>query len=128
MLPPSTRVFLATEPADMRSGFDALSARVQSLLSADVFSGHLFVFRNRRADRVKILYWDRSGFVILYKRLERSCFRFPASREPRMEVEAAELALLLEGIDLRGARRRVRWYPPPSAGVEPRPQPGELAR
>lgn len=61
MLPPSTRVFLATEPADMRCGFDALSARVQSLLEADVFSGHLFVFRNRRSDRVKVLWWDRAA-------------------------------------------------------------------
>lgn len=112
MLPPSTRVFLATEPADMRCGFDALSARVQSSLAGDVFSGHLFVFRNRRSDRVKILWWDRGGFAIFYKRLERSCFHFPERREPRVEMEAAELALLLEGIDLRGARRRARWTPP----------------
>lgn len=124
MLPPSTRVFLAAEPTDMRCGFDALSARVQSVLSGDVFSGHLFVFRNRRADRVKVLYWDRSGFVILYKRLERSCFRCPEGRGPRIEVEAAELGLLLEGIDLRGARRRVRWSPPSTGAVPP----AEVAR
>ena len=112
ILPPSTRVFLATEPADMRCGFDALSARVQSQLSADVFSGHLFVFRNRRSDRVKVLWWDRGGFAIFYKRLERHCFHFPEASERQVEMEAAELALLLEGIDLRGARRRARWVPP----------------
>lgn len=113
MLPPSTRVYLATDPADMRCGFDALSARVESLLAADVFSGHLFVFRNRRANRVKILWWDRGGFAIFYKRLSRGCFHFPEIGGRHAEVEAAELALLLEGIDLRGARRRARWVPPP---------------
>lgn len=119
MLPPSTRVYLATEPADMRCGFDGLTARVTSVLGADVFSGHLFVFRNRRGDRVKILYWDRSGFVMYCKRLERGCFRFPTSAERSMEVESAELAILLEGIDLRGARRRPRWIPPTARGAVP---------
>lgn len=115
MLPPSTRVFIATEPADMRCGHDGLTARVTSVLERDPFSGHLFVFRNRRRDRVKLLYWDRSGFWLFYKRLERGCFRFPTSPGRAVEVEAAELALLLEGIDLRGARRRPRWSPPPRA-------------
>jgi len=128
MLPPSTRVFFATEPADMRCGFDALSARVQSLLAVDVFSGHLFVFKNRRSDRVKILWWDRGGFAIFYKRLEKGCFHFPDARGRHVEMEAAELALLLEGIDLRGARRRARWLPPSSAGTDPQPQPAEQGR
>lgn len=109
MLPPSVRVFLAAEPADMRCAFDGLTARVQSLLEQDPFSGHLFVFRNKRGDRVKILFWDRSGFCLWYKRLEKGTFRFPEATGSSVEVEAAELALLLEGIDLRGARRRPRW-------------------
>jgi len=116
MLPPSVRIFIAVEPADMRCGFDGLSARVAGHLQGDVFSGHLWVFRNRRSDRVKILFWDRDGFALYYKRLERSSFRFPSAVGATVEVEAAELALLLEGIDLRGARRRPRWSPPRSAG------------
>ena len=109
MLPPSVRVFIATEPADMRCAFDGLTARAQHILEQDPFSGHLFVFRNKRADRVKILFWDRSGFALWYKRLEKGTFRFPEGSGKATEVEAAELALLLEGIDFRGARRRPRW-------------------
>jgi len=111
-LPPSVRVFLAMEPTDMRCGFDGLSARVRSLLDEDPMSGHLFVFRNRRRDRVKILFWDRSGFCLWYKRLEKGTFRFPDERtEGSSEIEAAELFLILEGIDLHKARRRPRWRP-----------------
>jgi len=109
MLPPSVRIYLASDPADMRCGFDGLMLRVQSVLAADPFSGHLFVFFNRRRDRVKILVWDRSGFCLWYKRLERGRFCLPETSGPSVEMEAAELALLLEGIDLRGARRRPRW-------------------
>ena len=109
MLPPSVRIYLGTEPADMRWGIDGLMRRVQSILEQDPFSGHLFVFRNRRGDRAKILFWDRSGFCLWYKRLEKGTFRFPDGAGTNVEVEAAELALLLEGIDLRGARRRPRW-------------------
>jgi transposase len=110
MLPPSVRVHLATAPADMRCAFDGLTARVQGVLEQDPFSGHLFVFRNKRRDRVKILFWDRSGFCLWYKRLEKGTFHFPEAVGESVEVEAAELALLLEGIDLRGARRRPRWH------------------
>lgn len=111
-LPPSVRVFLAMEPADMRCGFDGLSTRVRALLDEDPMSGHLFVFRNRRRDRVKILFWDRSGFCLWYKRLEKGTFRFPdESAAGAAEIEAAELSLILEGIDLRHARRRPRWKP-----------------
>ena len=109
ILPPSVRIYLAREPADMRCSFDGLTARVRSVLDADPFSGHLFVFRNRRGDRVKILLWDRSGFCIWYKRLEKGTFRFPEAHEASLEIESAELSLLLEGIDLKGARRRPRW-------------------
>ena len=109
-LPPTVRVFLSTEPADMRWSFDRLAAIVRDSLCQEPLSGHLFVFRNRREDRVKILYWDRSGFALWYKRLEEGTFRFPAVGAPSVRVEAAELALLLEGIDLEGARRRKRFY------------------
>jgi len=110
MLPPTVRVHLALAPADMRCAFDGLTARVVSVLQQDPFSGHLFVFRNKRRDRIKILFWDRSGFCLWYKRLEKGTFHFPESSAESAEVEAAELALLLEGIDLSGARRRPRWH------------------
>ena len=109
LLPPSVRIYIASEPADMRCSFDGLSARVRGVLEADPFCGHLFVFRNRRGDRVKILFWDRSGFCLWYKRLEKGTVRFPETTGAKVQIEAAELALLLEGIDLRGARRRPRW-------------------
>lgn len=108
-LPPSVQIFVATDPADMRRSFDGLSAMVVDLLEKDPFSGHLFVFRNRRGDRVKILYWDRSGFSLWYKRLEKGVFRFPSAVAGYVEMAAAELALVLEGIDLRGARRQKRY-------------------
>lgn len=111
-LPSTVRVFLSMQPADMRCGFDGLSARVRSVLDADPMSGHLFVFRNRRRDRIKILLWDRSGYCLWYKRLEKGTFRFPDERvEGGVEIEAAELSLILEGIDLGQARRRLRWKP-----------------
>lgn len=109
--PPSMRVFLATQPADMRRSFDGLAALVTGFLGQDPLSGHLFVFRNKRGDRVKILCWDRSGYCLWYKRLEEGVFRFPSTAGPGVEVEAAELALLLEGIDLAGATKRKRFVP-----------------
>jgi transposase len=107
-LPPSVRIFISTLPADMRRSFDGLSALTERVLEQDPFSGHLFVFRNKRGDRVKILYWDRSGFCLWYKRLEEGTFRFPTHEATSYEVEAGELALLLEGIDLSDARRQKR--------------------
>jgi transposase len=106
MLPPSVRIFVAAKPVDLRRSFDGLAALAEEQFQTDPFSGHLFVFCNRRGDRVKILYWDRSGFCLWYKRLEKGVFRLPAVRQ---EVEAAELGLMLEGLDLAGARRRERW-------------------
>jgi transposase len=112
MLPPSVKIYLALAPADMRCGFDGLAAKVRGVLDADPFSGYLFVFTNRRRDRVKILFWDRSGYCLWYKRLEKGTFHFPRSSGASVAVEAAELALLLEGIDLSGSHRRPRWSPP----------------
>lgn len=108
-LPPSVKIFLASRPVDMRLSFDRLEALVRDVLVEDPYSGHLFVFRNRRGDRVKILYWDRSGFCIWYKLLEQGTFRLPKSTATCIEMEAAELSLLLEGIDLSAARRHRRF-------------------
>lgn len=110
-LPPAVRVFISTQPTDLRKSFDSLAALAEQVLKLNPLSGHLFVFRNKRADRVKLLHWDRSGYVIWYKRLEKSVFRFPQADQARLEVEAAELMILLEGIDLSGASRRARWIP-----------------
>lgn len=109
MMPPSVRVFIASVPVDLRRSFDSLAGCVQELLQQDPLSGHLFVFRNRSGDRVKILYWDRTGYCLWYKRLEKGTFSLPAGSRASAEISTAELALLLEGIDLSGARRQVRY-------------------
>ncbi len=105
-------MFVATERVDGRKGIDGLSAMVRSRLAEDPLSGTMFVFFSRRADRVRVLYWDRDGYVLLTKRLEKGTYHLPWSAEQkRVVVEAADLLLVLEGIDLRGADRRVRWAP-----------------
>lgn len=109
MTPPSVRVFIASVAVDLRRSFDSLAACTQELLQQDPLSGHLFVFRNRCGDRVKILYWDRTGYCLWYKRLEKGRFSLPTGAGASAEISAAELALLLEGIDLSGARRQVRY-------------------
>jgi len=101
-LPPSVRVFVCTAPTDMRKSFDALCALVETVLKQDPFSGHLFVFLSRRRDKVKILYWDRSGFFLLYKRLEEGTFWMPE----RAEIGARELMMVLEGIASQVRQRR----------------------
>jgi transposase len=111
-LPASVRIFLCLEVADMRRGFDGLAAMVTELLQDDPLSGHLFVFRNRRRDRVKILYWDRDGYALWYKRLEKGTFKFPSvtsRRSQRVEVKASDLMMLLDGVDLRSVRREKRY-------------------
>ncbi len=111
-LPPSVRIWLATRATDLRKSFDTLAELVRQQLQADPFSGHLFVFRNQRADRVKLLYWDEDGFVIIYKRLEQGSFRFPATAGDRVEIRAADLQLLLDGVDLDSVRRSRRYRRP----------------
>jgi transposase len=108
-LPPSVRIFLSTEPTDIRRSFDGLALLVEEVIGQDPFSGYLFVFRNRLGDRVKVLFWDRSGFCLWYKRLEKGVFHFPVATGRSVEVEAADLSLILEGIDLSGAKRRERF-------------------
>jgi transposase len=113
-LPPSVRVFVATQPVDGRKGADSLMVIVRDVLGHDPLSGHLFVFFSRRCDRVRVVYWDRNGFAMWSKRLERGRFRPAFSPDGKLlasAIESAELALVLEGIDLAGARRRPRWQP-----------------
>lgn len=110
-LPASVRVYLCTSPCDMRRSFDGLHALVTEAMQLDAFGGHLFVFANRRKDRVKILYWDRDGFAVWAKRLEEGTYAMPFGRddEPRLEITAQELGALLSGIDLSVAKRRKRY-------------------
>lgn len=108
-LPLSVRIFLCVVPADMRRSFDGLARMVEAFLGGDPLSGHLFVFRSRRGDRLKILYWDRDGYAIWYKRLEAGTFRFPDTDGASVRVTAAQLAMILEGVELDGVRRRRRY-------------------
>src|SRR3954452_16701451 len=97
--PPTVRIFLGADPTDMRKGFDSLAHLVESTMSLDPLSGHLFVFRSRRGDRIKILYWNADGYVLWYNRLEKVCFRFPAAATEGatkvVEVKAADLMMIL---------------------------------
>ena len=108
------RVFLCTSPTDMRKGFDTLAALVRDGLGYDPLSGHLFLFVGRRRDRLKILYWDRDGYALWYKRLEQGTFRMPVAKPDTasIELKAGELAMLLDGIDLRSIKRRKRFRRP----------------
>jgi transposase len=112
-LPPSVRIFLCSKSVDMRRGHDGLAAIVRSDWRLDVYEGHLFVFVGRRHDRVKILFWDRGGFVLYYKRLERGRFRLPRTSEAadHVPLESAQLAMLLDGIDFSRVRSGKRWSP-----------------
>jgi transposase len=112
-LPPGARLFVATERVDGRKGIDGLSALVRSRFAEDPLSGTLFVFFSRRADRVRVLYWDRDGYVLMTKRLEKGTYRPPwRAEQGRVVIEGAELLLVLEGIELRESSRRARWSPP----------------
>jgi transposase len=112
-LTPAVRVFVHLGPTDMRRSFDGLAAIVREIIQADPMSGHLFVFFNRRRDRVKILVWDRTGLCLWYKRLEEGVFKLPevSASDPPSSVEMnwADLSLILEGIDLAGAKRGKRF-------------------
>jgi transposase len=93
----------------MRRSFDGLALLAHQVIEQDPGSGHLFVFRNKRGDRVKILYWDRDGYALWYKRLEAGVFRFPVSTDGALELSAAELAMVLEGIVAQGVTRSKRY-------------------
>ena len=116
-LPAAVRVYLAAEPVDLRRGHDGLGAVVRNAWKLDPFAGHLFVFVGRRLDRVKILFWDRNGFVVYYKRLSKGRFRMPkvSASATRVELDATTLAMLLDGIDVKRVERPARWSPPSPA-------------
>jgi transposase len=112
-LPPSVQIWLSVQPADLRKSFDGLAALVEHGLGGDPLSGHVFVFRNKAADRIKLLVWDEDGYVIYYKRLEAGTFRFPASgAQVHVTIRAADLLMLLDGVDLASVRRRPRYRRP----------------
>lgn len=118
------RVFLCTLPTDMRKSFDTLAGLVQQELGQDPLSGDLFVFRSRRGDRLKLLWWDEDGYCLWYKRLEAGSFVLPVADGRRTAVgehglvlRAAELAMLLDGIELAGARRQQRYQRPAASAV-----------
>ncbi len=110
-LPPSVKIFIYTRPTDMRCGFNRLSMFAESVMCKDPFSGHLFVFFNKVGDKCKILFWDRTGFCIWYKRLEEGTFERLKSSPGKtsLEIDVSMLTWILEGIDLFKARRRKRY-------------------
>ena len=108
----STRIWLATEPADMRCGFDRLAERARVVTGQDPLSGHLFLFRSRGGDRLKILYFDRDGYALWYKRLEEGTFKLPKldnASPASVELRGSELAMILDGIDLSSVKRGKRY-------------------
>lgn len=108
-VPANTQVWLAAGKTDMRKGFDGLAMLAQSVLAQDPFSGHLFVFRGRCGDLIKVLWWDGQGMCLFAKRLERGSFVWPSPADGRVAITQAQLAMLLEGIDWRMPRRT--WMP-----------------
>jgi transposase len=114
LLPSSVRVYVATASANLRKSFEGLSNEVRSILGDDPLSGHVFLFLNRRRCQVKMLLWTRGGFTIVHKRLERGRFTFPdrvCAEAARVEIDAHELAMLLEGLDLSSSPSARRWAP-----------------
>ena len=107
----TARIWLATEATDMRCGFDRLAERVRGVIGQDPLSGHYFVFRSRRGDRLKILLWDRDGFLLWYKRLESGVFKLPRVQAGTrsLELRASELAMILDGIDVSKLKRVPRY-------------------
>ena len=112
-LPPGTRVYLACGLTDMRRGFDGLAAQVQMVLKRDPHDGALFVFRGKRGDLVKAIWWDGQGMCLFAKRLERGRFVWPVAKDGSVKLSAAELSMLLEGIDWRNVERT--WRPEAAA-------------
>ncbi len=120
-LPSAVRAFLCTRSVDMRKSFDGLSGLVEECFRQDLLTGHLFLFVNRRRDRLKVLYFDHDGLAIWYKRLEVGSFQVPdAGDRDGIELDPARLAMILSGIDLETARRRKRFRP--AASIPPKSQ------
>jgi transposase len=111
-IPHQLRIFLCTEPADMRKNFNGLTGLVRKSMMLDPLSGHLYIFRNQRGDRLKVLYWDSDGFALWYKQLQRGTFRFPDLKNyssAGLEIDHSTLRLILDGIDLSTIRRQHRY-------------------
>ena len=124
--PHTVRIFLHADAVDLGKGFDGLSGLVsQAFPEQDLLSGHLFLFLNRRRDRIKMLHWDSDGLVIWYKRLEAGSFQIPQRLAPgdAVELKSAQLAMLLSGIDLTNARQRKRYQRPEKTGENARNHP-----
>lgn len=119
-LPPSVRIYFATGLVDMRNGIDGLRTIVEQVLQRDPNQGHLFVFVGKSRDKVKILFWDKNGYVVYFKRLERGRFQLPVvdAKKVKVQMEATQLAMLLDGIDLN-AKRLPRWVPPEGIDTDP---------
>ena len=113
------KVFLCLVPTDMRKSIDGLCGLASSLLEQDPLSGHLFVFVSKRRDRVKLLYWDATGYAVWYKRLEQGVFRLPArgddGKQPSLVVSPADLVMLLDGVDLASVKRGKRFRLQPTS-------------
>ncbi len=110
-IPANVSVYLCTSATDMRKGFDGLHALVLQVFKRDPLDGHLFLFVNRRRDRLKILWWDRDGMALFYKRLEAGTYQLPTAPDEceGIEIDATDLAILLNGIDIQSAKRRKRY-------------------
>jgi transposase len=113
-IPTTVKIFVCLQPIDFRRGFDGLAEMVREGLREDPFSGHWFVFRNRRGDRFKLLLWDEDGLMLVYKRLEIGKYQFPHTADDRLgvQVTAQELSLMLWGIDPRSVSRQKRYVLP----------------
>lgn len=137
-VPAGVRLFVCTEPTDMRKGFDGLAGLVREQFELDPLSGSVFIFIGRRRDRVKLLYWDRDGLALWYKRLEKGTFALPTVSDgsdcasdgssARVELTRGQVAMLLEGLDLSRVRRRPRYQPPGAQATQENLAPGATAR
>ena len=117
----SQRYYLYRHPTDMRKSFNGLSGLVRSELGGNPISGDVFIFVNRRRDRIKLLVWDRSGYVLLYKHLQQGTFELPAfeAQASSCQMKWEELVLILEGVSLKSVRRRKRFFWPPAKAQVP---------
>ena len=116
-IPPGVRILIAMQPVDFRRGADSLAALAKEALQQDPFSGTVLVFRAKRADRVKVVVWDGSGLVMLWKRLDEGGFKWPPVRDGVMRLTSAQLAALLEGLDGRGSTHSGDTARPPSGDL-----------
>ena len=120
-LPPAVKLWACTQPVDFRKSFAGLALQVRSVMGMDPLSGHIFCFFNGRRDQLRLLFWDRSGYLLVGKKLERGSFKVPwepqAQSSKPWELEAYELSLIMEGIELKGAKHRPRWTPMPKPNI-----------